>query len=81
MTRPRPASALVKRFADGGFGVGKRTALQVGTYLKWTGTYAETAGMPPTGPDMVLISFHPDGNYTDQFKGEGETLRPADLAA
>lgn len=73
---------FTKRTPDGGYRTTKQTSLQCGTYLKWVGSYGEIGGMPPTGPDMVLISFHPDGNYTDQFKGEGETLRPADdLAA
>ena len=62
---------FVHRNMDGTLGVVKQTSLQCGTYLKYLGSYGEVAGMNPTGPDMVLIEFFPDGRYIDRFKGEG----------
>jgi len=63
---------FVKRQKDGTVKVVKQTSLQIGSYLRWLGSYAETALMPPTGPDMVVIELLPDGKYIDRFKGSSE---------
>lgn len=62
-----------KRMADGSVKVVKHIALQCGTYLKYVGSYGEIAGMPPVGPDMIVIELFEDGKYKDTFKGESDS--------
>lgn len=61
-----------KRMPDGSIKIVKQIALQCGTYLKYIGSYGETGGMPPVGPDMIVIELFDDGNYKDTFKGESD---------
>ena len=60
----------VKRMPDGTVRVVKQTSLQCGSYLAYIGSYGEVAGMQPTGPDMIVVEFKPDGKYLDKFKGD-----------
>jgi len=61
-----------KRMPDGTIKVVKNVSLQCGTYLKYVGSYGEVAGMPPVGPDMIVIELFDDGKYKDTFKGDSE---------
>lgn len=61
-----------KRMPDGSIKVVKTVSLQCGTYLKYVGSYGEVNGMPPVGPDMIVIELFDDGKYKDTFKGESE---------
>ena len=63
---------FVKRSSDGKIKVAKQTALQCGTYMTYIGSYGETGGMSPTGPDMIVIELLEDGRYIDRFKGESD---------
>lgn len=63
---------FIKRTSDGHVKIAKQTALQCGTYLKYLGSYGEVGGMPPTGPDMIVIELMADGRYIDRFKGESD---------
>jgi hypothetical protein len=62
----------VKRSHDGEIKIVKHVSLQCGTYLKYIGSYGEVGGMPPVGPDMIVIELMPDGKYKDTFKGESD---------
>jgi hypothetical protein len=64
---------FLKRMNDGTIKVVKQTALQCGTYMKYIGSYGEIGGMSPTGPDMIVIEFKPDGKYIDRFKGDSDS--------
>ena len=58
---------------DGSIKIVKHVSLQCGTYLKYVGSYGEVAGMPPVGPDMIVIELFSDGRYKDVFKGESDS--------
>ena len=62
-----------KRMDDGTIKIVKHVSLQCGTYLKYIGSYGETGGMPPVGPDMIVIELFSDGKYKDTFKGESDS--------
>lgn len=62
-----------KRMPDGTIKIVKHVSLQCGTYLKYVGSYGEIAGMPPVGPDMIVIELFGDGKYKDTFKGESDS--------
>ena len=62
-----------KRMPDGSIKIVKHVSLQCGTYLKYVGSYGEVAGMPPVGPDMIVIELFSDGRYKDVFKGESDS--------
>lgn len=61
-----------KRMPDGSVKIVKQVSLQCGTYLTYVGSYGEIAGMPPVGPDMIVIELFDDGKYKDTFKGESD---------
>jgi len=62
-----------KRLPDGSITTVKTVALQCGTYLKYIGSYGETGGMAPVGPDMIVIELFDDGKYKDTSKGESDS--------
>ena len=63
----------VRRMSDGSIKIIKHVSLQCGTYMTYLGSYGEIAGMPPVGPDMIVIELFDDGHYKDTFKGESDS--------